>query len=178
MAEADLDDDAVVAAQIGRPLRAEAEVVSRCPLGLPVVTEVPPILEDGTPFPTLYWLSCPLAVTRIGRLEGAGGVRTMEWRAEAVPEFGAALEAAHRRYEAQRDARVPQGADPVPRGGVGGTRVGVKCLHAHYADSRAGNANPVGEMITPWVEPLDCSTPCVVGGPSGVGSNPAWVEPR
>lgn len=177
MAEATSHDDAVVAAQLGRPLRATAEVVSRCPLGLPVVTKVPPILDDGTPFPTLYWLSCPLASIRIGRLEGAGGVKTMEWKADAVPEFGAALEAAHARYAAEREALLPDGADPIPSGGVGGTRVGVKCLHAHYADSRAGNDNPVGAMVTPWVEPLDCTIPCVLEG-DAIVANPAWVEPR
>jgi hypothetical protein len=173
-----LDDDLVVAAQVGRPLRATAEVVSRCHLGLPVVTRVPPVLDDGTPFPTLYWLSCPLASTRIGRLEGAGGVKTMEWKASAVPEFGAALDAAHRRYAAQRDDLMPEGADLVPSGGVAGSRVGVKCLHAHYADSRAGNANPVGELVTPWVEPLDCTVPCVVAAGESVAPNPAWGEPR
>ncbi|HDH03837.1 MAG TPA: DUF501 domain-containing protein [Actinobacteria bacterium] len=152
--------------------------MSRCPLGLPVVTQVPPILDDGTPFPTMFWLSCPLAVSRIGRLEGAGGVKTMEWRADAVREFGVALLEANRRYEANRDALVPDGASPSPSGGVGGVRVGVKCLHAHYADSRAGNRNPVGEMVTPWVEPLDCTNPCVIQSDTTWISNRAWTEPR
>lgn len=178
MADQMSSDDEVVAVQIGRPLRARANVVSRCALGLPVVTQVPPILEDGTPFPTMFWLSCPLAVTRIGRLEGAGGVKTMEWKAEAVPEFGVALLEANRRYEAQRDSLLPTGANPAPSGGVGGVRVGVKCLHAHYADTRAGNRNPVGEMVMPWVEPLDCKTPCVVPIDGSLTPNPAWSEPR
>ena len=76
-----MDDREVVAAQIGRPLRAAANVVSRCHLGLPVVVQVPPLLDDGTPFPTLYWLSCPLAAKRVGRVESVGGVKTMERRA-------------------------------------------------------------------------------------------------
>ena len=87
-----MDDAAVVAAQIGRPLRSEAQVVTRCGLGMPVVTRVPPILDDGTPFPTSFWLSCPLANRRIGRLESAGGVRTMEEWVEAHPAFAAALD--------------------------------------------------------------------------------------
>ena len=62
-----MSDETTVEAQIGRPLRAASRVVARCHLGLPVVVAVPPILEDGTPFPTRYWLTCPLAVTRIGR---------------------------------------------------------------------------------------------------------------
>ena len=173
-----MDDAAVVAVQIGRPLRSAVDVVVRCHLDLPVVTRVPPLLDDGTPFPTTYWLSCPLATRRIGRIESAGGVRAMERRAEADPEFGAALEAAHDRYRSDRDALLPDDAHPVPSGGVGGAQVGVKCLHAHYADHAAGNENPVGSVTAPWVEPLDCAVGCVVDGASGLGSNPRWIEPR
>lgn len=164
------DDREVVEVQIGRPLRADSEVVSRCHLGLPVVLRVPPVLDDGTPFPTLYWLSCPLASARIGRLEGSGGVKRMEAKAEADPEFGAALEAAQAAYRAERDALLAVGADPVPTGGVGGSRAGVKCLHAHYAHTRAHGKNPVGELVAGWIEPLDCDEMCVVDGVS----NPDW----
>ncbi len=147
----DSDDRQVIEAQIGRPLRADSEVVSRCHLGLPVVVRVPPILDDGTPFPTLYWLSCPLAATRIGRLEGAGGVKRMEAKAESDESFGTALDAAHRSYETERDQILGTIDGPRPSGGVGGTRVGVKCLHAHYAHTRGGGANPVGEVVAGWV---------------------------
>jgi hypothetical protein len=163
-------DSEVVAAQIGRPLRAEPDVVVRCHLGLPVVVAVPPLLDDGTPFPTRFWLTCPLAATRIGRLEGSGGVKRMEAKAEVDPDFGAALADAHARYAAARDALVPDGPGPRPTGGVGGTRRGVKCLHAHYADAAAGNANPVGALVAAWIEPLDCVVPCVVDG----ARNPEW----
>ncbi|MEX1004953.1 MAG: DUF501 domain-containing protein [Acidimicrobiia bacterium] len=161
-------------AQIGRPLRADSDVVARCHLGLPVVADVPPVLDDGTPFPTRFWLSCPLACTRVGRMEGNGGVRAMERHAAADPVFGARLDAAHVRYAEERDATVPAGPGPVPTGGVAGARAGVKCLHAHYADHVAGNDNPVGEAVAPWVEPLDCTVPCVIDG----APNPAWREPR
>ncbi len=169
-----MTDGPDLAAQIGRPLRADSEVVSRCHLALPVVAAVPPLLDDGTPFPTRYWLSCPLATIRIGRLEAAGGVRSMERRAEADSGFSAQLDEAHRRYAAERDALVPPGTRPAPSGGVAGAQAGVKCLHAHYADHRAGNANPVGAVVAPWIEPLDCSEPCVVDGEK----NPGWREPR
>lgn len=168
-----MTDSRTVAAQLGRPSRADSRVVARCHLGLPVVVAVPPILEDGTPFPTRYWLTCPLAVIRIGRLEGSGGVKRMETKAAVDGEFGAALEEAHRRYAAERDALVPEGARPRPRGGVGGAERGVKCLHAHYADTAAGNDNPVGELVAAWIGPLDCVVPCVVGGQR----NPEW-SPR
>lgn len=166
------DDLKVVEVQIGRSTRAESEVVSRCHLGLPVVVKVPPRLFDGTPFPTLYWLTCPLAVTRIGRLEGAGGVKRMERRAEVDPAFGAALEEANRAYMAERDELLADDELPRPTGGVGGTRVGVKCLHAHFAHTAAGGENPVGALVSSWIQPLDCEVPCVVGD----SFNPDWVS--
>jgi uncharacterized protein len=167
------DDRRTVEVQIGRPLRAESAVVSRCHLGLPVVVRVPPILDDGTPFPTLYWLSCPLATGRIGRLEAAGGVKRMEQKATTDPDFGARLATANETYARERDRAVPDRADPAPSGGVGGARAGVKCLHAHYAHTRAGGENPVGDLVAGWVEPLDCLVACVVDGKM----NPEW-SPR
>ena len=174
-----MNDQAVVAAQIGRPLRAEADIVVRCHLGLPVVAAVPPVLDDGTPFPTRLWLSCPLAVRRIARLESAGGVLRVESFIAHSTDLTVALEKAHDRYEAARDALVPPGTDPGPSGGVGGTvGEGLKCLHAHYADTAAGNANPAGEAVRPFVEPLDCSIPCVVEDGGAAIRNPDWTEPR
>lgn len=167
-----MSDREVVEAQIGRSLRAPSETVSRCHLGLPVVVEVPPVLDDGTPFPTLYWLTCPLATTRIGRLEGAGGVKRMEAKADADPEFGEGVAAANVSYAAERDRKLPDGTDHVPSGGVGGVGEGIKCLHAHYAHTRAGGENPVGRVVAAWIEPLDCEQPCVVDG----GRNPRWVN--
>lgn len=167
-----MSDREVVEAQIGRSLRAPSETVSRCHLGLPVVVEVPPVLDDGTPFPTLYWLTCPLATTRIGRLEGAGGIKRLERKAETDLGFAQRLEESHASYAAERDALVPEGMTPAPTGGVGGTSVGIKCLHAHYAHVRAGGDNPVGELVQDWIEPLDCIVPCVVNREM----NPAWVN--
>ena len=173
-----MNDRQKVAAQIGRPSRAEIETRRRCHLSLPVVVQVPSVLEDGTPFPTLYWLTCPLAVKRVSRLESAGGVKAMERRAARAPEFGSALEAAHARYAAQREKMTPPEAEHRPEGGVAGAAQGVKCLHAHYADALAGNPNPVGELVAPWVEPLDCEVPCVVDQAGGAAANPDWTEPR
>lgn len=173
-----MDDRAVMAVQIGRSPRAPADVVARCHLGLPVVSRVPPILEDGTPFPTRYWLTCPLATRRIGRLEGEGGVTEMEWRATSDANFRDRLDEAHRRYAEERDAATPPDASPRPSGGVGGTHNGVKCLHAHYADHAAGNDNPVGEAVAQKIEPLDCAVPCVIIMAGEVISNKGWREPK
>lgn len=173
-----MDDRQVVEAQLGRPLRSDVQVVSRCPLGLPVVVAAPPILDDGTPFPTRYWLTCPVASSRIGRLESAGGVKAMDRRVRRDPEFRAAVEEASLRYARERDALLDPRVEPKPTGGVGGSSGGVKCLHAHYADYRAGNDNPIGVLVAPWVEPLDCTVPCVVARDGAVVLNPGWSEPR
>jgi hypothetical protein len=166
------DDRVVIESQLGRPIRAASEVVSRCHLGLPVVVKVPPRLDDGTPFPTLYWLTCPLAITRIGRLEGSGGVKRMEAKADADPDFGAALTAANSAYEAEREELLADESGPRPSGGVGGTGEGVKCLHAHFAHYAASRENPIGELVSTWIGPLDCEVPCVSDGKP----NPEWVN--
>jgi hypothetical protein len=175
-----MDDRSVVQTQIGRPPRSAIDVATRCHLGLPVVITVPPLLDDDTPFPTLYWLTCPLATKRIGRIEAGGGVR----RAELMIADDAALSdrhtAAAERYRRSRDGMLPAGyTGHKPTGGVGGSGSGVKCLHAHYADTAAGNDNPVGEWTAAQVEPLDCENTCVVVAEDGtVIKNPAWTEPR
>lgn len=169
-----MSDRAAASAQIGRPVRSDVAVIKRCSLGLPIVIEVPPVLDDGTPFPTMYWLSCPLAQIRVSRLETAGGVRSMDRRAATDHQFGERLAAAHRRYASERDRKVPEDAPHRPAGGIAGSEHGVKCLHAHLADTLAGNENPVGELVDPWVEPIECTVPCVVDG----SRNPDWFESR
>lgn len=174
-----MNDRSAVAAQLGREPRSVVDVVVRCPLDLPVVIMVPPHLDDGTPFPTTFWLTCPLAVRRIGRLEASGGVKQADERILADEAFSARYRAAAERYRRERTAMIGEDAPQhQPSGGVGGSRGGVKCLHAHYADYAAGNDNPVGEETARDVEPLDCSVPCVYEGDETVMRNPAWVEPH
>jgi hypothetical protein len=137
-------DVAVLTKLLGRPPRAGFEVVVRNRSGDPVVIRNAPLLDDGTPMPTRYWLVDPDLSLRIARLESAGGVRAAE--AAVEPEE---LGAAHERYARERDeALAADHAGPRPSGGVGGTRRGVKCLHAHYAYHLAGGDDPVGR----WVE--------------------------
>jgi hypothetical protein len=105
-----------------------------------VVIENAPILEDGRPMPTRYWLVDPELRDVVSRLEAAGGVRRA---ASAVDPD--ALARAHEHYASTRDRAVPAGhAGPRPSGGVGGTRRGVKCLHAHLAWFLVGGPDPVG----------------------------------
>ena len=102
-----------------------------------------PFEHDGTPMPTRYWLTGKLEIEAIGRLEAAGGVRA----AEAAVDAGE-IAAAHARYAAERDATIPvDHVGPRPSGGVGGTRRGTKCLHAHYAWFLAGGDDPVGRWV-------------------------------
>ena len=136
-------DEERVEALLGRSPRGDYEVVVRGEGGEPVVIRNAPLLLDGTPMPTRFWLVGATEREAVARLEAAGGVRA----AEAAVD-GAALEEAHCRYAAERDAALPAGhTGPRPTGGVGGTRVGVKCLHAHYAWHLAGGDDPVGRWV-------------------------------
>lgn len=103
-----------------------------------------PLLLDDTPMPTRYWLVDPDIRTRVGHLEANGGVKDAEATVDS-----AELAEAHERYANERDALVaPEWSGPRPSGGVGGTRQGVKCLHAHVAWWLAGGDDPVGAWAT------------------------------
>lgn len=138
------DDVALLTERLGRPPEGDFDVVVRTAEGDPVVIRNAPFLRDGTPMPTRYWLCDPQVRQAVSRLEAGGGVRAAE--AEVDP---GELAAAHGAYAAERDAAIDAAhTGPRPSGGVGGTRRGVKCLHAHYAWFLAGGDDPVGR----WVE--------------------------
>ena len=138
------DDDVVaLTALLGRPPGADFDVVVRDGAGQPVVVRNAPFTRDGTPMPTRYWLVDRGLSAAVSRLESAGGVREAERAVDPVE-----LRAAHDAYAAERDAVVPsRHRGPRPHGGVGGTRKGVKCLHAHYAYHLAGGDDPVGRWV-------------------------------
>ena len=143
-----MDDRARVRELLGREPRGDFDVVVRGDDGDPVVLRNAPLLDDGTPMPTRYWLIGPDEVRRVSQLEASGGVRAAEAAIDA-----ALIDDAHRRYAAERDALVPADhAGPRPSGGVGGTRTGVKCLHAHYAWHLAGGDDPVGRWVSEQLE--------------------------
>jgi hypothetical protein len=177
----------VLALQIGRPLRAASKVLRRCNLDLPIVIEVPPILDTGEPFPTRYWLTCPLAHRRIARIEAEGGVRAAQAKIAADQGAREALEAAHARYARDRDALLPAGTALSgeraagerhrPSGGIGGSAGGVKCLHAHYADFAAGNDNAIGRDLHGVIGEPRCNAPCVAVIDGTLQRNPDWREP-
>ena len=138
-----MTDDARVTELLGREPRGAYEIVVTDASGDPIVIRNSPLLHDGTPMPTLYWLVGAVQHDAVSRLEAAGGVRQAEADVDA-----AAIAAVHERYARERDALLPADhAGPRPSGGVGGTRVGVKCLHAHYAYFLAGGDDPVGRWV-------------------------------
>ena len=135
-----MDDRARVGVLLGRPPRGAFDVVVRDAAGDPVVVRNAPFLDDGTPMPTRFYLVGSALVRAVSRVEADGGVRRAEQEVDA-----ATIAATHARYAAERDAAVPAGhVGPRPVGGVGGTRTGVKCLHAHVAHELATGRDPVG----------------------------------
>ena len=134
---------------LGRPPQGDFEVVVRRADGQPVVIRNAPLLGDGTPMPTRYWLVDDDVRRTVSTLEAGGGVRAAE--AAVDP---AEVAAAHARYAAERDAALPPGhTGPRPSGGVAGTRKGVKCLHAHYAWHLAGGDDPIGRWVAERLRP-------------------------
>jgi hypothetical protein len=156
--EADL---AAVAAQLGRRPRGTRAVAHRCPCGLPDVVETTPRLPDGTPFPTLYYLTCPRAVAIGSRLESAGAMREMAARLTEDPELAARYRAAHEDYLARREAieDVPEIAG-ISAGGMPGR---VKCLHVHLGHALAvgPGVNPFGDEVREAADPWWTDGPCV-----------------
>ena len=150
----DASDLARVTELLGRRPQGAFEVVVRDPDGDPVVIRNAPLLGNGRPMPTRYYLVGAELTLEVSRLEAAGGVKRAE--AEVDPQ---AIAAAHAAYAGEREAAIPPGhAGPRPSGGVGGTRTGVKCLHAHVAHELATGADPVGRWALARISGQDSST--------------------
>jgi hypothetical protein len=157
-------DRAVVAAQLGREPRAVHRVAHRCGCGLPDVVETAPRLDDGTPFPTTYYLTCPRAASAVGRLEAAGRMREMTTRLAHDPELAAAYGAAHEAYLARRDAVAAEvGVEPLTTGvSAGGMPTRVKCLHVLVAHELAEpGTNPLGREALDELPDWSAGGPCV-----------------
>jgi hypothetical protein len=153
----------LVARQLGRPPRAMVAVAHRCPCGQPDVVETAPRLEDGTPFPTLYYLTCPRAAAAASRLESRGRMR--EWQDElgTDAELAAGYRAAHEAYLAERDAVEPLGTSVS----AGGMPSRVKCLHVHVAHALAvgPGVNPFGDETLAELGDWWTPGPCVPRSP-------------
>jgi uncharacterized protein len=159
--QADLD---IVAAQLGRPPRATRAVAHRCPCGNPDVVETSPRLDDGTPFPTLFYLTCPNATAACSRLESAGMMREMQDRLSTDPDLAERYRRAHEDYLARRNAvgQVPEIAEVS----AGGMPARVKCLHVHLGHALAAGpeVNPFGDEVRAAIGSWWSGGPCVSAG--------------
>ncbi|MBJ7271175.1 MAG: DUF501 domain-containing protein [Ilumatobacteraceae bacterium] len=136
-------DIARVTELLGRQPQGDFEVVLRDASGSPIVVKNEPLLFDGTPMPTRYWLVGPKEHMAVSRLESAGFIDLAESEVDAEE-----LRLTHERYAAERDSAIPKDhTGPRPHGGVAGTRVGVKCLHAHYANWLVDKTDVVGQWV-------------------------------
>lgn len=138
-------DIEILQRQLGRPIRGVHAIAARCACGDPAVVVTAPRLEDGTPFPTLYYLSLPEATKEASRLEAAGLMPEYEQRLAEDSEARSGYEEAHKDYLHKRGQL---GSVPEIEGiSAGGMPTRVKCLHALIAHSLAEGAvvNPVGD---------------------------------
>jgi hypothetical protein len=157
-------DLAAVALQLGRTPRGVTAVAHRCPCGLPDVVQTAPRLPDGTPFPTLYYLTCPRASAAVSRLEASGVMRAMTQRLGDDPDLRRGYQAAHQDYLARRaEVAARAGLDPLPAAAsAGGMPERVKCLHALVAHELAvPGANPLGREALAQIGPWWAAGPCV-----------------
>ncbi len=154
-------DLAVVSRQLGRPARGVQAVAHDCTCGLPDVVQTQPRLPDGTPFPTLYYLTCPRAAAAVSRLEADGLMAAMTSRLAADAALAARHQQAHRSYLAERRqlGEVPE-IDEVSAGGMPDR---VKCLHVLVAHALAGGpqVNPLGDEALAQLDDWGRSGPCV-----------------
>lgn len=154
-------DVAAVSAQLGRTPRGARAVAYRCPCGMPAVVETSPRLADGTPFPTLYYLTCSRATAAVSALESAGLMRQMNARLASEPVLADQYRRAHERYLARRDEI--ERVDEIAGVSAGGMPTRVKCLHVHVAHSLAEGpgVNPFGDETLEQMGPWWTAGPCV-----------------
>jgi hypothetical protein len=138
-------DEAIIRAQLQRPPRGVAGIAYRCPCGKPAVVLTRPRLDDGTPFPTLYYLTCPRAVAACSALESQGLMAQMTQRLSDDRNLARAYRQAHDHYleDRERLESVPE----ITGISAGGMPDRVKCLHALVAHSLAAGEglNPLGD---------------------------------
>lgn len=146
-ASANDDDLAAIQWQLGREPRGVLGIAARCECGDPCVVATAPRLDDGTPFPTTYYATCPRLTSAIGGIEGSGRMREMEHRLSIDDELRDQYRAAHERYLADRkklgDVAEIEGIS------AGGMPHRVKCLHVLVAQSLAcgPGVNPFGDEV-------------------------------
>lgn len=138
-------DVAVLAEQLGRPPRGVVGIAARCVCGRPLVVRTAPRLDDGTPFPTTYYLTCPPAVAAVSTLEASGAMKEMSARLEEDAELAARYRRAHEAYLADREALGH--VEEIAGISAGGMPTRVKCLHVLVGHALAAGpgVNPLGD---------------------------------
>lgn len=138
-------DIATVSKQLGRPARGIVDIAARCVCGNPVVVKTKPRLEDGTPFPTLYYLTHPKATAAVSTLESTGLMTELS-QLLANEEISRGYTLAHQDYLAERDEI--EEVESLAGISAGGMPTRVKCLHALVAHSLAKGpgVNPIGDL--------------------------------
>lgn len=140
-------DRAVITTQIGRSPRALGGVATRCVFGFPAVTRQSPIDDQGRPFPTAYYVTCPHLVRQIDRVESNGGVRRFESALAADESLQHATTAAHAEHRSLHGSAIAGSSDESR----------IKCLHAHAAFALAGHEHPLGQEVLREAAPRWCS---------------------
>ena len=151
-------DARVVARQLGRAPRGQWTVARRCHLGVPMTIESHPVMDDGTPFPTLFWLTCPLLIKRAAKLEAEGQMSSLNDLLALRNDLRAEVSRSLDRLVARRDGHA---VIPDPGSPPGGGPDRIKCLHAHLAQELSDPPNPVGALTLAQVGWPDCRATCV-----------------
>lgn len=140
------EDIAEVSRQLGRPARDILDIAARCVCGRPLVVKTKPRLGNGTPFPTLYYLTQPAATAAVSTLEASGVMVRYQNLLAEDPAIAAAYQSAHESYLAERES--VEVVDEIADFSAGGMPVRVKCLHALVGHSLAKGpgVNPIGDL--------------------------------
>ena len=154
-------DKVVVEIQLGRKLRSELEVSCRCHFNLPAVIKVPPRLKDNTPFPTTYWLTCPMLNRKVGALESQGLIKEIDKQLEVNSQLKSLWKRRQDSYRNERDSLETEEVYPKAKGGVGGAKNSIKCLHSHTADELSTGMNSVGKIVLESIGTFNCEEPCI-----------------
>ena len=166
------NDSKIVQQQIGRELRSDSEVSCRCHLDIPAVIKVPPKLNDGTPFPTTYWLTCPMYNKKIGALESQGLIKELDKELENNGDLKEKWQSRQKSYQAEREELFNDNSEPQATGGVGGATESIKCLHSHTADELSTGKNIIGKIVVESIGSFNCEEACI--NPKTFEKNKDW----
>lgn len=152
------EDIAEVSRQLGRPARDILDIAARCVCGKPLVVKTKPRLGNGTPFPTLYYLTQSAATAAVSTLEASGYMVELQNMLTEDPGVQAAYQKAHNDYLSEREAI--EFVEELKDFSAGGMPVRVKCLHALVGHSLAKGpgANPIGDLALAALDwsPMRC----------------------